>query len=271
MTPAGAGSPLDRVRSDTHRQAPSSGPSSSSARRTLPSSSRFPSRGNGSRRRRTTRRSKTMDHGRADTSDGGHAARPDRKQVVVAMVAAMVVLLQVEAYVGMSPWIWFGISVALTSATPVSLGLLAVLPLMRKWLDGEAGRIGRACALVSLLSIVGLTASDRIRRARLEEAAVAGTAIVLAIERYGHENGKLPRRLEDLVPSFLDSVPHSPLRCCPTFTYEAGNISLVGGPRAWSLELQCLLLWLPPFETLKYVPERGAGSFPEAPGWHVRS
>jgi hypothetical protein len=194
-----------------------------------------------------------------------------RTQAVVLMVAAMVVLLQVEAYVGMSPWVWFGVSVALTVAAPVSLGLLAVLPLMRKWLDGEAGRIGVACALVLLSSILGLTASDRIRRGRLEEAAIAGASIVLAIERHVQEKGKLPRRLEDLVPSFLDSVPHSPLRCCPTFTYEAGNISLVGSPRAWSLELECLLLWLPPFETLQCVPEREGGSFPEAPGWHVRS
>ena len=189
---------------------------------------------------------------------------------MVLMVAAMVVVLLAEAYVGINPWLEFSLVIALTVATTVSLGSLAVLPLIRTWLEGEAGRIALVCALVSLLGILGIMASASIRRVRLEEAAVAGTAIVVAIERYVDEKGELPKRLEDLVPAFLTSVPGSPLRSCPTFTYEAANTSMVGGPGAWTLELQCLL-WLPPNKTLKYAPERGGGEFPEAPGWHVRS
>ena len=46
----------------------------------------------------------------------------------------------------------------------------------------------------------------------------------LAVARYGASTGRLPERLEELVPKYLSSVPRSPLTDAP-LSYDAGTVA----------------------------------------------
>lgn len=65
---------------------------------------------------------------------------------------------------------------------------------------------GLALARIGIpaLTLAIVRVNDAVQR---EVAEVNARRIVAACERYAAENGELPRRLEELVPRYMDSIP----------------------------------------------------------------
>ena len=108
-------------------------------------------------------------------------------------------------------WIQIGFLVRLVSATIGLYGLIvAARHFMGTQRSDSAGRwaLVTLAASLSLLSVITLypVAAQKDAQARVRDQL---ESIVLAIDRYEASTGESPRRLEELVPNYLASIPES--------------------------------------------------------------
>jgi hypothetical protein len=97
--------------------------------------------------------------------------------------------------------------------------------------------------------------SNPIRPLDVDVNALAARAapVVDALEKYAHDHGALPRRLDDLVPDYLPKLPSSGFRERPEFGYftwvDSSTLRLTWQLEAWcdgAEEGQPNRLWLNP-------------------------
>ena len=70
-------------------------------------------------------------------------------------------------------------------------------------------------------------------RIAFQEASLRGTALFLAVQAYGKEHGRLPERLDQLVPGYLPRVPRDPFDGEP-FRYLPNGIPKLP-PETWGV------------------------------------
>jgi hypothetical protein len=138
-------------------------------------------------------------------------------------------------------WFWFGLMVIFPlvafSLLAVVLGPALLLFAGTRRAGGHAIAIG-TISLVILLATGDLT--DRAWTHGIERAVQRSRAVTDAIERFERERGGPPKQLADLVPDYLDQVPHTGMARYPAYEY------LHPATRGWPTEFDdAWALWIP--------------------------
>ncbi len=76
-----------------------------------------------------------------------------------------------------------------------------------------------------LVAVAGFWISpkgDNYRIRAMESIAQTGEQIINAIKSFENKYGHPPEKLTDLVPEFLNEIPSTGIKACPSFLYETG-------------------------------------------------
>ncbi len=91
------------------------------------------------------------------------------------------------------------------------------------------------------------------------------TPVVRAIEEYEAAEGRLPSRLEELVPHYLPQLPHTEMGNHPDYEYAVLNGTHAWGANPWVIEMHTG--WgLGNFDAFFYCPRQDYEEF-EWSGW----
>jgi hypothetical protein len=122
-------------------------------------------------------------------------------------------------------------------------------------------------SLIFLCSgVLALAVERRLEDAGVDRAIQRGQPLVDAIERFQAANGRSPESLQELVPSYIASVPGTGASAFPEFTY----LPTTGQAGAWSLSVhigKILFDW----RHVEYRPNRAPDELgsPRGHGWFV--
>lgn len=121
---------------------------------------------------------------------------------------------------------------------------LVVLPLALLWLLFSSKKRRASQSVVVLIGyliglMVGVFMGHEVRLAYLDAATLRATPIIVAINRYEQETGRLPAQLSDLVPRFLAFIPGTGMAANPEFRFRVPSAS------AWEWQDSRWVLVLP--------------------------
>ena len=110
---------------------------------------------------------------------------------------------------------------------PVAIGLL-VLPVVVLGLLAKSTRRRSLMFLVCLPVLIvctqlGIVLGSAARSAGIREFAERSLPLIAAIEEHVKDRSDPPSTLGDLVPDYLDAVPHTGMSAYPEFEYVSGN------------------------------------------------
>ena len=87
-----------------------------------------------------------------------------------------------------------------------------------------------ACWCFCLLFVVALRGYKKVRSVAMMNAALTGSRISEALDRYRADHGAYPDEFDDLVPQYVDQIPFTGMVGYPQFYYKSGaNIPGSGG------------------------------------------
>lgn len=143
-------------------------------------------------------------------------------------------------------WLW------IESVYPGITGLLGIINFISIAAFGisiffKDSRHHRPACFYLLLGLgIGAVVGTRVCKRKLEESKILGDRIVVALENHLEQTGRLPERLIDLVPNFLQELPVTSqgLFTEHEFVYRTG--SRRGEPNEASIAIPiCLGGWSP--------------------------
>lgn len=121
---------------------------------------------------------------------------------------------------------------------PIALILLAAAAWRTLKLHAEPTGLASAAGVLLVgavvLSIAVPPATQAVRIAGFERAAVRMEPLVSAIARFEREHGAAPARLDQLAPAYVEDVQSFGVRGCRRMEYRPN-----GAPGSWELHMDC--------------------------------